>query len=45
MAIKTYFDVKWQGPVLDANSKPTKDVKGERIPCAFAGLNVPAPPV
>ena len=29
MTIKTYFDVAWQGPVLDANSKPTRDVQGE----------------
>ena len=29
MAIKTYFDVSWHGPVLDANSRPTKEVKGE----------------
>ena len=43
MAIKTYFDVTWQGPVLDANSKPTKEVKGERIPCPLAGLDSLAP--
>lgn len=29
MAIKTYFDVSWCGPVLDANSRVTKEVKGE----------------
>lgn len=29
MAIKTFFEVAWQGPVLDSNSKPTKEVKGE----------------
>lgn len=27
MTIKTYFDVAWQGPVLDSSSKPTKEVK------------------
>jgi peptidylprolyl isomerase len=27
MAIKTYFDVAWQGPVM-ANGKATKEVKG-----------------
>jgi len=29
MTIKTYFDVLWSGPVLDASSRPTKEVKGE----------------
>ncbi|KAL9121794.1 MAG: hypothetical protein Q9187_001646 [Circinaria calcarea] len=24
-----YFDVSWQGPVLDANNKPTKEVKNQ----------------
>lgn len=24
-----YFDVKWQGPVLNASHKPTGDVKGK----------------
>ena len=35
MGISTYFDVTWLGPVLDANSKPTKEVKGE-IPVCHA---------
>jgi peptidylprolyl isomerase len=26
MTIKTYFDVSWQGPVMDANGKPTSKV-------------------
>ncbi|KAK0509105.1 hypothetical protein JMJ35_008476 [Cladonia borealis] len=30
MAIKTYFDVSWQGPVLDHNGKPTKEVKDQQ---------------
>jgi len=29
MAIKTYFDVTWQGPVLDANNNPTREVKDQ----------------
>lgn len=29
MTISPYFDVSWHGPVLDANGKPTSDVKGE----------------
>jgi len=27
MTIKTYFDVSWEGPVLDASGKATRDVK------------------
>jgi hypothetical protein len=26
---KTYFDVSWEGPVLDVNDRPTSTVKGE----------------
>ncbi|CAF9929548.1 MAG: phosphatidylinositol transfer protein csr1 [Alectoria fallacina] len=29
MTIKVFFDVSWQGPVLDSNSRPTKEIKGE----------------
>ncbi|KAI9730670.1 MAG: phosphatidylinositol transfer protein csr1 [Cirrosporium novae-zelandiae] len=29
MAIKTYFDISWQGPVLDANGVATKEVKDQ----------------
>ena len=32
MGIKAYFDVSWYGPVLDANNKPTKEVKGKTEP-------------
>ena len=27
MAIKTYFDLTWEGPVLDANNRATSEVK------------------
>ena len=27
---KVYFDVTWQGPVLDANYRPTGKVEGEQ---------------
>ncbi|KAK3173769.1 phosphatidylinositol transfer protein csr1 [Lepraria neglecta] len=27
MAIKTYFDVAWQGPVLDSKGRATKEIK------------------
>lgn len=29
MTVKVFFDVSWQGPVLDSNSRPTKEIKGE----------------
>ncbi|KAI9875080.1 MAG: phosphatidylinositol transfer protein csr1 [Pleopsidium flavum] len=29
MAIKTYFDVTWEGPVLDASGKATKEIKDQ----------------
>ncbi|KAL9075523.1 MAG: hypothetical protein Q9161_001595 [Pseudevernia consocians] len=29
MTIKVFFDVSWQGPVLDANSRATKEVKDQ----------------
>lgn len=29
MTIKVFFDVSWQGPVLDANSRPTKELKDQ----------------
>ena len=32
MTIKAYFDITWQGPVMDASgSKPTKEVKGKQF--------------
>jgi len=31
MAIKTYFDVSWEGPVLDASGNATKEIKGESL--------------
>ncbi|KAL8695078.1 MAG: hypothetical protein Q9218_000356 [Villophora microphyllina] len=27
--VRTYFDVTWQGPVLDANNRPTKEIKDQ----------------
>jgi len=27
MTIHTYFDITWEGPVLDGNNKPTKEVQ------------------
>ena len=30
MTVKVYFDLTWQGPVLDANSRPTKEIKGKK---------------
>ncbi|KAL2042030.1 hypothetical protein N7G274_005218 [Stereocaulon virgatum] len=27
MTMKTYFDVSWQGPVIDQKGKPTKEIK------------------
>ena len=50
MAIKTYFDVTWQGPVLDAQNNPTKEIKGTKPPLVvtrygpFAFLPPPSPP-
>lgn len=32
MTIKAFFDVSWQGPVLDAANKATGEVKGKIIP-------------
>lgn len=29
MAIKTYFDIVWKGPVLDANLRPTSKIEGK----------------
>ena len=29
MTVKVFFDISWQGPVLDANSRPTKEIKGK----------------
>ncbi|TVY24058.1 Peptidyl-prolyl cis-trans isomerase, mitochondrial [Lachnellula hyalina] len=29
MTIQTFFDVTWEGPVLDSNGRPTTQVKGE----------------
>ncbi|KAL9042160.1 MAG: hypothetical protein Q9214_003869 [Letrouitia sp. 1 TL-2023] len=29
--VYTYFDVTWEGPVLDASNNPTKEVKGESL--------------
>ncbi|KAL9635852.1 MAG: hypothetical protein Q9164_003202 [Protoblastenia rupestris] len=29
MAIKTFFDVTWQGPVMDGNGRATRDVKDQ----------------
>ncbi|KAL1867935.1 hypothetical protein VTK73DRAFT_3900 [Phialemonium thermophilum] len=29
MTIKCFFDVTWQGPVLDANNRPTREVKDQ----------------
>lgn len=29
MTIKTFFDLSWNGPVLDSNSRPTKDIKDQ----------------
>ncbi|MCJ1304278.1 phosphatidylinositol transfer protein csr1 [Hypocenomyce scalaris] len=29
MTIKAYFDVSWQGPILDANNNPTREVKDQ----------------
>ncbi len=43
MTIKTYFDVSWQGPVLDASSKPTKEVKGDTT--ALSPPPLPHPPL
>ena len=40
MAIKTYFDVSWQGPVLDNHGRPTKEIKG-KINCpTFANIRL-----
>lgn len=30
MPIRTYFDVEWEGPVLDASGRPTKEVKVQK---------------
>jgi peptidylprolyl isomerase len=32
MTVKAYFDVSWQGPVLDAQNKPTSQIKGKSDP-------------
>ncbi|KAF6237482.1 hypothetical protein HO173_004372 [Letharia columbiana] len=29
MTVKVFFDVSWQGPVLDSNSRPTKEIKDQ----------------
>ncbi|KZF24409.1 peptidyl-prolyl cis-trans isomerase [Xylona heveae TC161] len=29
MTIQTYFDCEWEGPVLDANNNPTREVKAQ----------------
>ena len=38
MTIKTYFDVSWQGPVLDHSGKPTKEIKGNVNCPTFANI-------
>ena len=45
MGISTYFDVTWLGPVLDANSKPTKEVKGEIPVCHAPTLRLSSVPL
>ena len=40
MAIKTYFDVSWQGPVLDHNGNKTSEIKG-KINCpTFTNIRI-----
>ena len=31
MTVKTYFDLTWEGPVLDASGRPTNDVQSESL--------------
>lgn len=40
MSVKTYFDIAWKGPVLDANLNPTNRIEGEWSPACATALTL-----
>jgi hypothetical protein len=38
----SFFDVSWQGPVLDANNEPTQEIQGTRVQYSSCLLHTPS---